>query len=262
VQGLTNGDYSVRNQVRGSDEIATLGRQVNRLAETLQANEGARRRWTADIAHELRTPITILQGELEAARDGIRPNNAATLDSLREEVLHLSRLVDDLQTLALADAGALNLKLAETDVVIVLQQVLDSLQERMQKAGLTLHSSLPEKLIVQADGQKLRQLMLNLLENSCRYTDSGGRIDVTLSACAPGFELSIEDSAPGLSADQCAQVLERFYRAESSRGRAGGGSGLGLAICREIVQAHGGDISVTPGTLGGLAIRIHLPDGV
>jgi two-component system sensor histidine kinase BaeS len=212
--------------------------------------------------HELRTPITILQGELEAARDGVRPNNAATMDSLREEVLHLSRLVDDLQTLALADAGALNLKLEETDVAAVLRQVLDSLQERLRQAGLTLHSTSPEKLVIHADGQKLRQLLLNLLENSCRYTDSGGSINVTLVASPTGLELNIEDSSPGLNADQCAQVLERFYRAESSRGRAGGGSGLGLAICREIVQAHGGDISVAPGALGGLAIHIQLPGGV
>ncbi|MDZ4728395.1 MAG: ATP-binding protein [Xanthomonadales bacterium] len=259
VQSLTAGDFSVRNEVKGGDEIASLARHINRLGETLQANESARRRWTADMAHELRTPIAILQAEIEAARDGIRPNLEATLDSLHEEVMHLSRLVNDLQALSLADAGALNMRLADTDVAAVLRQALEAVQEHVRQAGLKLEVDVPDHLVVQADAQRLRQLLLNLLENSCRYTDAGGEIKVHLQRTPSGVELVVADSAPGLDAAQRGQLFERFYRAENSRGRAGGGSGLGLSICREIVLAHGGTIAARPSELGGLAVVVNLP---
>lgn len=262
VQSLTAGDYSVRTEVKGGDEIASLARHINRLGETLQANETARRRWTADMAHELRTPIAILQAEIEAARDGIRPNIETTLDSLHEEVTHLSRLVNDLQALALADAGALNMRLADIDVAVLLRQALEALQERIRQAGLKLEIDAPDKLVIQADAQRLRQLLLNLLENSCRYTDVGGKIRVRLLRTPAGLELVVEDSAPGLDATQRGQLFERFYRAENSRGRSSGGSGLGLSIGREIVLAHGGTIEARSSELGGLAFVINLPSGV
>jgi two-component system sensor histidine kinase BaeS len=261
VQSLTAGDYSVRTETRGGDEIASLGRNINRMAESLQANESARRRWTADVAHELRTPIAILQAEIEAARDGIRPNMEATLDSLREEVLHLSGLVNDLQTLALADAGALNLKLADTDLSLMTRQVLDAMSERIGRSGLTLETQLPDSLVVQADAQRIRQLLLNLMENACRYTDAPGQIRIQLRETDSGVEWLIEDSPPGLQPGQLDQLFDRFYRAEGSRGRAGGGSGLGLSICEKIVHAHGGTILARSSQLGGLAIVVTLPVG-
>lgn len=263
VQSLTAGDFSVRTEVRtgfgGEDEIASLGRHINRLAETLQANESARRRWTADLAHELRTPLAILQAEIEAARDGIRPDMNKTLASLHEEVAHLAALVEGLQDLALADAGALNLKLADTDLAAVLQHALDALGERCRQAGLEFELEAPERLVIQADAQRMRQLVLNLLENSCRYTDSGGKIRIELSESIQGAQLLIEDSAPGLQPGQMEKLFDRFYRADSSRARAHGGSGLGLSICREIVLAHGGSISARSSPLGGLAIVVTLP---
>lgn len=262
VQRLTAGDFTVRTTVRGEDEIASLSSHINRLAETLQANESARRRWTADLAHELRTPITILQAEIEAARDGVRPNLQGTLDSLHEEVKHLSRLVNDLQALALADAGALNMQLGEVDLVVLVRQAVDALQEHIRKAGLSVDIKAPETLLLRADAQRIRQLLLNLLENSCRYTDPGGQIRIELITHASGAELLISDSAPGPDEAQRAQLFERFYRAESSRGRSGGGSGLGLAICREIVLAHGGSIKAQASDLGGLMIAIRLPQTI
>ena len=262
VHSLTAGDFSVRTRPAGQDEIATLARHINRLGETLQANESARRRWTADMAHELRTPIAILQAEIEAARDGIRADWNETLASLHEEVVHLSLLVDDLQALALADAGALNLQLAETDLVALLQQTLEAHQERLRQAGLRVEVDAPTHLTIQADAQRMRQLLLNLLENSCRYTDAGGKVRITLRAKAGGVELCVEDTAPGLGPEQTEKLFERFYRAESSRGRAGGGSGLGLAICREIVLAHGGTIRAEASGLGGLAIVAWLPANI
>jgi len=262
VQHLTSGDYSVRTPARGHDEIASLGRHINRLAETLQANESARRRWTADVAHELRTPVTILLAEIEAVRDGVRPNTAVTLASLHEEVTHLSALVDDLQLLALADAGALNMRLAEVDVAALLRQVMEYLQSRFSQAGLELRQRVPESLVIEADAQRLRQLMLNLLENSCRYTDAGGSVLAVLESTSDGVRLAVEDTAPGLQPEQAERLFERFYRAEGSRNRAGGGSGLGLAICREIVLAHSGSIEAQASEMGGLRVVVRLPRNI
>jgi two-component system sensor histidine kinase BaeS len=259
VQELTRGQFSARATFESQDEIGDLARHVNRLAETLERNETARRRWTADIAHELRTPLAVLQGELEAVRDGLRPINTATVDSLHEEVVHLTELVDDLQTLALADAGALNLRLQTVDLAGLARQVFDGFMERIAAAGLQSETSLPERLDILADPQRLRQLLHNLLENACRYTESGGKLRLTLTAGKDSALMDIEDTAPGVEAAHREQLFDRFYRLEPSRGRARGGSGLGLAICRNIVAAHGGQITAGESKLGGLLIHVSLP---
>lgn len=259
VQQLSRGHFAVRASVAGTDEIGELGRHINQLAESLEHNESARRKWTADAAHELRTPLAVLQGELEAVKDGVRPCSPALVDSLQEEVSHLARLVDDLQTLALADAGALRIVLQPLDVARLARQVLETFAERFSRAGLVLESELPAELWLKADTQRLKQLLHNLLENSCRYTHAGGRVRVALETADDRVILTIEDSPPGLSAEQRARLFERFYRTDASRGRASGGSGLGLAICRNLVEAHGGEIRVEESPLGGIAIRVSLP---
>lgn len=259
VQELTRGQFSARAKVESKDEIGALARHVNRLAETLEKNETARRRWTADIAHELRTPLAVLQGEIDAVKDGVRPYTSATMASLQEEVAHLAGLVEDLQTLALADAGALNIRLQKTDFSKLLRQVLAAFDERIREATLQLEISLPEHLAILADPQRLRQLLHNLLENACRYTNAGGKVRVTLAKEAGFALLGVDDSAPGVEAAQLQQLFDRFYRAEPSRGRARGGSGLGLAICRNIVEAHGGEIGAAESPLGGLSVQVKLP---
>jgi two-component system sensor histidine kinase BaeS len=259
VQELTRGQYAARVAVGSDDEIGQLARHVNRLAETLEKNETARRRWTADVAHELRTPLAVLQGEIDAVRDGVRPYSAAAMASLHEEVAHLVKLVDDLQTLALADAGALNMQMQGTDFAELVRQVLDSFVERLAAAGLNLESHLPQRLELLADAQRLRQLLHNLLENACRYTASPGTVRVTLGRQAGCAVLQVEDSAPGVEAVHLQRLFERFYRVESSRGRAQGGSGLGLAVCRNIVEAHGGEISAADSAMGGLLVMVKLP---
>jgi two-component system sensor histidine kinase BaeS len=262
VEELTAGEFNARAKVGSRDEIGVLSRHVNRLAETLEKNESARRRWTADIAHELRTPLSVLQGELEAIKDGIRPLSDQTILSLAEEVSHLVELVEDLQQLALADAGALNLEKLNIDLVSLTRQILDSYQERIAASGLNLITQLPDELSLRADPQRLRQLLHNLLENACRYTDKGGSIRFSLRLDSDFAVLEMEDSAPGVTPEQQDQLFERFYRGEVSRGRKHGGSGLGLAICRNIVEAHGGEIAAEPRTLGGLRIRVRFPRGI
>ncbi len=259
VAALTAGDFSARTGLERRDELGQLARHVDRLAETLEANRTARRRWTADVAHELRTPVAILRGELAAVNDGVRPLSNETLASLGEEVRHLGRLVDDLQTLALADAGALDVRYERFDAADLTRHVLESFGDRLADSGLSLDAHLPERLALHADPQRIRQLLQNLLENACRYTAAGGTVRLVLKAVGGEAEWTIEDSAPGVPGDQRARLFERFYRGEGSRGRSGGGSGLGLAICREIIAAHGGRIEADDSPLGGLRILTRLP---
>ena len=258
VAALTRGDYGVRAEVRTRDEIGALGRDINRLAEALEKNRTVRRRWMADIAHELRTPVAILKGEIEALEDGVRPVNEQTTASLSEEIEHLAHLVDDLQTLALSDAGALNLQMEQVNFSVLTRQSGEAFRGRLAERGIELHLHAGEEIILNADPQRLKQLLHNLLENCCRYVEKGGRVSLSLTLNDQSAVLSLDDSGPGLVADQLEQLFERFYRVEGSRSRSTGGSGLGLAICRNIVEAHQGCIRAENSSMGGLCIRVEL----
>lgn len=259
VRDLTRGQFGKRARVFSRDEIGGLAENVNRLAETLEKNRSARHRWMTDIAHELRTPVAILKGEIEALGDGLRSPDKGTFASLREEIDQLSRLVDDLQALALADAGVLSLYLQAVDVGELLRQAGDAFRGRLGERGIRLETELPEAVTVFADAQRIRQLLNNVLENCARYVQDGGQVRLSLSAGRDGAELAVEDSGPGVGPEALQRLFERFYRGEAGGTRAGGGSGLGLAICKSIAEAHRGQIRAEPSALGGLAIRISLP---
>jgi len=259
VTRLSRGRYEERAAADGRDETARLARSVNQLAENLEKNRSARNRWMADIAHELRTPVAILKGEIEALADGVRTPDEAVLSSLVEEIDQLAGLIDDLQTLALSDAGALDLRREPTDLCALLQQLGLAFRERLAERAISLELDLPQQATMAVDAQRLRQLLHNLLENCARYTDRGGWVRITVKASGEGVTISVEDSGPGVSDRQLQRLFERFYRAEESRSRSGGGSGLGLSICRNIVEAHGGVIRAAHGDAGGLAIHIELP---
>ena len=259
VGALTRGEYELRADIRTKDEIGALGRDINSLAEALEKNRTARRRWMADIAHELRTPIAILKGELEAIEDGVRPLDEKSMRSLREEAKHLARLVDDLQTLALSDAGALSFHKQELDFGSLTRQAVEAFESRMGSKGINLELQISDGIWFDGDPQRLRQLLHNLLENCCRYTEHGATVRLQLQLINDRIELYLEDSGPGLKTTQIEQLFDRFYRVEASRSRSTGGSGLGLAICRNIVEAHQGSIKAEHSTLGGLGIRIIFP---
>lgn len=258
VARLSAGDYTARAGGHGPDEIGALGARIDGLAATLERNRTARRRWVADIAHELRTPVAVLKGEVEALSDGVRRPDTAMFASLAEEIDHLANLVDDLQALALADAGALNLVKEPLRLAALVEQVAETFRSRLAERGIALELRLEPGSTVTADPQRVRQLLHNLLENSVRYVEEGGRVRLTSSGAA-GAALVLEDSGPGVDERQLPHLFDRFFRVESSRSRATGGAGLGLAICRNIVEAHGGVIAAAPSELGGLAIRIELP---
>lgn len=259
---LAAGKYSNRVSVASNDEVGQLARDFNQLAYTLERNEKMRREFMADVSHELRTPLSVLRGELEAIEDGVRTLDQASMKSLQGEVSMLSKLVDDLYELSLADVGALTYRKSECD----LNELLDSCAAMFQEPcnarhlRLELELELPTTpLRLEADPKRLQQLFTNLLENAVRYTDEGGVLRIRASVEGDTVRVDFLDSGPGVDADQLSRLFERFYRGETSRNRASGGAGLGLAICHSIALAHGGSLSADHSPLGGLWLTLRLP---
>jgi len=256
---LSRGNFLARASVETRDEIGILAGHVNELAGTLEKNRTSRQRWMADIAHELRTPVAILKGEVEALADGIRPADERMSASLQEEIDQLSTLIDDLQTLALSDAGALDIRKEPVDLGGLISQSVALFRERLDSRGIVVDLLLDESITIPADQHRLRQLLHNLLENSFRYVQDNGQVRFTLSPADGTVQLLLEDSGPGLETEQMDRLFDRFYRVEGSRSRSLGGSGLGLSICKNIVEAHGGNIRAETSVMGGLKIVICLP---
>ncbi|WP_249087033.1 two-component system sensor histidine kinase BaeS [Raoultella ornithinolytica] len=256
---LAAGDFTTRVAVSSSDELGRLAQDFNQLASTLERNQQMRRDLMADISHELRTPLAVLRGELEAIQDGVRKFTPDSVTSLQAEVATLTKLVDDLHQLSMSDEGALAYQKTSVDIITLLEVAAGAFRERFASRGLTIAVSLPENATVFGDGDRLMQLFNNLLENSLRYTDSGGRLLISASQTGRRIILDFDDSGPGVSDQQLERLCERFYRAEGSRNRASGGSGLGLAICVNIVAAHGGTLRADHSPFGGVSIKVELP---
>ncbi len=257
---LAGGDYTLRVPVSSDDEVGRLARDFNHLAETLQRNEQMRQDFLADLSHELRTPLGVLHGELEAMEDGVRPLDAKSVKSLQDEVNTLNKLVNDLYDLSLADVGALAYRMVDVDVREPLGSALEAFRDRLKQTRITLHEDRPDcPLLAFADTRRLRQLFVNLLENTCRYTDADGVVHIRSMRTADRIEIEFMDSAPGVDPDRLPHLFNRFYRAEASRNRSSGGAGLGLAICKGIIDAHDGEIEADASPLGGLRILIRLP---
>ena len=258
---LAVGRYNVRLPVESGDELGQLARDFNEMAAALEQSEQARRRWIADISHELRTPLAVLRGELEALQDGIRPLTREAVDSLFGDVMRLNRLTEDLYQLALSDQGALTYRKTLTDPVATLKEDLAALMPEFNSKQLSVQviDNTPGPVSLYADPDRLSQLFRNLLKNSINYTDSGGRLEITVSKRGNALLIDLSDSAPGVSEQELTKLFDRFYRVESSRNRNHGGAGLGLAICSNIIAAHNGLIKAHPSALGGLAIHIELP---
>ncbi|MDD2582332.1 MAG: ATP-binding protein, partial [Desulfuromonadaceae bacterium] len=258
---LAAGIFTIRVPVTSHDELGHLAGDFNSLALTLEKNELTRRQWVADISHELRTPLAILRAETEALQDGIRQPDHETINSLHDEVQRLGRLVDDLYQLSLSDVGALTYRKAELDPAEVLAEVIAAYRIEFDSKGILLEAKIPEMgaVTVFADKERLHQLFSNLLDNSLKYTDAGGILQIRLQTIGSVVAIDMKDSTPGVPTPELERLFERLYRADSSRNRSTGGAGLGLAICRNIVEAHGGNITAQSSPLGGLWIRIELP---
>lgn len=254
------GDYATRVASTRSDELGQLTADFNRLATTLERNEGQRRHFMADISHELRTPLAILRGELEAVEDGVRTLTPDRLRSLQAEVATLSKLVDDLYEVSLADVGALALHRQRVDLRDVVDTAAQAFEERLAARGLALERTLPrDPVMIDADARRVTQVINNLLENSARYTDRGGTVAVAVAQVGREAHIDVMDSAPGVPVESLPRLFDRLYRVDASRNRRSGGAGLGLALAKGLVEGHGGAIIAQASPLGGLWIRVTLP---
>lgn len=258
---LASGKYDVRVPVTSSDELGRLARSFNTMATALEKNEKARRQWVADISHELRTPIAVLRGEIEALLEGVRDTTPEAVRSLHTEVIRLHRLVDDLHQLTLSDLGALTYRKEDLDLIKVLTDSTDAYRAEFSRKGIALTTDIPRdcEAGIFADRERLQQLFSNLFGNSLKYTDRGGTLVVRLRCGGGRATIDFEDSAPGVPGEDLEKLFDRLYRVEASRNRTLGGTGLGLPICRNIVEAHDGTITAHASSLGGLLMRVSMP---
>lgn len=244
AQRIAAGDLKQRVPAGSGDETGQLAASFNAMAEALAHNEELRRNMVADIAHELRTPLSILQGNLEAMRDGVITPTPEQLDSLHHETQSLARLVDDLGTLSLAEAGQLKLRPGATSISHTTGQVVSSMESQARQSGVSLETSLADNLpTAMADPDRIAQVLRNLLSNALRHTPQGGRITITagLSPQSKGEVLvAVTDTGQGIPPEDMPYIFERFYRVDRSRARSTGGTGIGLTIVKQLVEAHGG----------------------
>lgn len=262
VKRMEKGDLSQRVPVSGGGELATLARGFNQMAGSLQRAEENRQAMTADIAHELRTPLSVQRAQLEALQDGVYPLTAENIQPLLDQNQVLVRLVEDLRTLALADAGELTLEKIPTDLTSLLETLMEQFRPVAEQRQIQMNLDTGRqggypKIVL--DPGRVSQILGNVLNNALRYTPEGGQIWVSLDDQGREALIAIRDSGPGISAEALPHVFERFYRADRSRSRSDGGTGLGLAIARQLARAHGGDLTAENAPEGGAVFSLHLP---
>ena len=242
---LGQGDFSQRVQFKDKSEVGELAQTFNSMANDLERAEQLQRNMVADVAHELRTPLSNIRGYLEAIRDGVVEPDAATIRSLDEEASLLSQLVDDLQELSLAETGELKLVCQTEDIARLIKQTVAAVQAQAATKGLSVSIDLPDKLPpVNIDSHRIGQVLRNLLENAVTHTAKGGAISIAARQQDNWVEVSVADTGEGIPAEELPNIFERFYRVDKSRARATGSSGLGLTIAKRLVEAHGGKIEV------------------
>ena len=250
ARGLGQGDLSRRVQATGRDEVGQMAGTFNTMADSLQKAEQQRRNLVADVAHELRTPLSNIQGYLEAVKDGLLQPDSATIETVYQQVLHLSHLVEDLRLLALAEAGTLHLNREPDSLGDGLQRSVEAVRPRAEARGIAVSLNVsPELPMIEIDRTRIAQVVGNLLENAIQHTSESGEVRVVAEVVGPAARVTVADTGEGIPPEDLPYVFERFYRVDASRSRATGGVGLGLTIARKLVEAHGGAIRAesTPG---------------
>ena len=266
---LAQGDLTQQVPVHGNDELANLGRAFNQMAASLEEAEQSRRAMTADIAHELRNPLAVQRANLEALQDGIYPLTSENLNPVLEQNYLLNRLVEDLRTLALVDSGQLALECTPTDLSVLASRVVNRHRPQADARSVSLNVSASELVpLILLDPGRMEQILGNLLSNALRYTPEGGQIDIETTYPTKGttkpndidtVRLTVHDTGPGIPPEALPHLFDRFFRGDRARCRDEGSTGLGLAIARQLVQAHGGDLTAHNHPLGGAVFTVTLP---
>ncbi len=261
ANAIRNRQFDKRITVTSNDELGQLAEDFNAMAQTLQSYESTRRQWLSDIAHELRTPLAVLRGEIEALQDGIREINSYTVDSLHAEVMALSKIVNDLSLIAKTESGIIEMDRGPVKPFQVLKDVFQRFKPRFDDRQISIqadfHSS--DSLVTSGDADKLTQVFANILENTLRYASSPGTLTVGSDVKKDRINIFIEDTGPGVAEKSLNKIFDRLYRTDSARSRENGGSGLGLSICKSIIEAHQGKIWAKNSESGGLRIVLELP---
>jgi two-component system sensor histidine kinase BaeS len=257
ARALAAGRLDARVPATRRDELGELARSFNAMAEALERNESVRRDLVSDVAHELRTPLAGARASIEAAQDGLVPADAAFLASLQDDVGALTRLVDDLQQLALAQAGALRLQTEDVPLAGLLGRVLDAVRPEAARRGLSLRADVPAGLAARADEGRLSQVVRNLVANALVHA----RSEIVVSAAERDslVETRVADDGPGVPPEAAPRVFDRFFRADASRSRATGGTGLGLAIARQLAALMGGTLTLENRPGAGATFVLTLP---
>src|SRR6266545_4379137 len=252
---VAGGDYATRVEARGPGEVRRLARSFNQMTERLEASEAQRRRLLADVAHELRTPLSVIRGNVEGMLDGVYPADEAHLGPVLEETAVMARLLDDLQTLSTAEAGVLRLHRERVDPASLAEDAVAAFRARAGTAGVALDwrvaPGVPE---LDVDPVRIGEVLANLLSNAVRHTPRGGSVVVAVEPAAAGVSLTVSDTGTGIDAHDLPHVFDRFVKSSAS-----GGAGLGLAIAKSLVEAHGGEITAAPRPGGGTTMRVLLP---
>jgi signal transduction histidine kinase len=263
AQGLGRGDLTQRVNIKDDSELGQLAQTFNTMAGSLEKDEQLRRNMVADVAHELRTPLTNIRGYIEAIRDRVVEPDAGTIGTIYEETMLLSRLVNDLQELSLAESGELKLYRQAEDVIHLVNQVIAGAEASATAKGLYLTADLPVHLPpADMDYLRIKQVLLNLVQNAIEHTHAGGKITVSAGEAAGRIQVSVTDTGEGIPHDQLETIFERFHRVDRSRSRATGGSGLGLTIAKYIIEAHGGKIDVQSAPGRGSRFSFTVPPAV
>jgi len=256
---FARGERNLSLPATSPDEVGDLTESFRHLVGEIERQEGLRKEMTADIAHELRNPIAVIQANVESLVDGVYPATAENLEPVLESVHLLSRLVEDLRTLALADAGRLTVEIGATDIIPVLRRVANALEPRAAAKQVRLTVESARSIFAAADPQRLEQIISNLVNNAIRHTPEGGRVTMRADLQASGrVRIDVTDTGSGIPPDALAHVFERFYRADRGRSRVEGGTGLGLAIARKLAEAQGGNLTADNLLEGGARFSLTL----
>lgn len=259
AEGLRRGDRSARTGMTGGDPVSDLGATFDQMADAVEAERQFEQQLTADVAHELRTPLQAIQATVEAMQDGVLPTDEERLALIHDETVRLGRLAGSILELSRLETGTAQFMMAPVDPAAPVAVAVESSRALMESTGHTFEQSVEQGMVVLGDGDRLTQAVSNLLSNAARYTPEGGHVRLRLLRDAGEAVIEVADSGIGVAEEDRPHVFTRFWRADPARSRASGGLGIGLAVVREIVERHGGSVGVHPSDLGGAAFVVRLP---